>query len=57
MVDSMIGPVATLKVDNSRDEIDPPSRELRFARRVLQYSEERGKSKMRYIPVFGKPRY
>lgn len=47
-----------MKVDNSLiDEADPLSRELRLARRVLQYSEQRGRSNKTYTAVFGKPRY
>jgi len=57
-VDRAIGLVAALKVETSlSDEMVPLSRELRFARRVLQYNEQRGKSKTTYIAVSGKPRY
>jgi hypothetical protein len=58
IVDRTIGPVAALKVDNSLlDAVEPTFRELRFARRELQYSEQRGKSNTRYIAVSGKQRY
>jgi hypothetical protein len=57
-IDITTGRDAALKVDNSLiDAADPLSRELRLARRVLQYSEQRGKSNKTYTAVFGKLRY
>lgn len=57
-IDMMTGRDAALNVDNSLiDAADPLSRELRLTRRVLQYSEQRGKSNKTYTAVFGKPRY
>lgn len=57
-IDITTGRDAALKVDNSLiDAADPLSRELRLARRVLQYSEQRGKSNKTYTAVFGKERY
>lgn len=57
-IDITTGRDAALKVDNSLIEAAHPlSRELRLARRVLQYSEQRGKSNKTYTAVFGKLRY
>jgi hypothetical protein len=57
-IDITIGRDATLKVVNSLiDAAHPLSRELRLARRVLQYREQRGKSNKTYTAAFGKPRY